>query len=118
LLAGRGHDHAFFKTKEDGDWFLIPHPEDKVVGLWLEAGQDGQWLYWSGIHKGCLHVERKPSLAATGPPVFHPAGGEFLAYGVDEGSLRRHRFPSSGGSDCSPERMRFRRAIPTRIQRS
>jgi hypothetical protein len=108
-----------FKAKEDGGWFLVPHPEGKVVGLWLGAGQDGQWLYWSGIEDGCLHVEKEPSLAATGPPVFHPAGGEFLADDVDEGSLRRHRFPSgevvgvlseadaysSGDTDEDPEEL-------------
>lgn len=83
-----------FEAEEDGDWFLVPHPEGGVVGLWLGAGQDGQWLYWCGIEDDGFYVEEEPALAGTGPPVFHPAGGEYLTDDLDDGLLRRHRFPS------------------------
>ena len=36
---------ADFEAEEEGDWMLVPHPEGEVVGTWIGAGQDGQWLY-------------------------------------------------------------------------
>jgi hypothetical protein len=65
-----------------------------VVGAWLGAGQDGQWLYWCGIEADRLYVEEDASLSSTGFPVFHPAGGEFLTDDLNEGMLMRKRFPS------------------------
>ncbi len=82
-----------FEAEEAGFWTLVPHPEGGVVGLWIGAGQDGQWLYWCAIDDGRLYVEEEPALAWTGPPVFHPAGGEFLTDSLEDGLLRRHRFP-------------------------
>lgn len=82
-----------FEAQDDGNWMLVPHPEGEVTGLWLGAGQDGQWLYWCGIDGGRLHVEEEPALAGTGPPVFHLSGGEFLTDSLQDGLLRRHRFP-------------------------
>lgn len=83
-----------FEAVEEGHWTLVAHPEGRVVGAWLGAGQDGQWLYWCGIEEGWLYVEEEPSLCYTGFPVFHPAGGEFLTDELSEGMFRRHRFPS------------------------
>jgi hypothetical protein len=83
-----------FEAEEDGYWTLAPHPEGEVVGLWVGAGQAGQWLYWSALTDERLYVEEEPALDGTGPPVFHPAGGEFLTDSLDDGLLRRHRFPS------------------------
>lgn len=82
-----------FEVEEDGCWSFLPHPESEVTGLWLGAGQDGQWLYWCAFRDDRLHVEEEPALAWVGPPVFHPAGGEFLTDSLEEGLLRRHRFP-------------------------
>ena len=82
-----------FEAEEDGYWTVVPHPEGEVAGLWVGAGQDGQWLYWCGIQDDWLYVEEEPALAWTGPPVFHPAGGEFLTDSLEDELFRRHRFP-------------------------
>ena len=88
---------ATFEADEEGDWTIAPHPEGRVVGAWLGAGQDGQWLYWCGIEDDWLYVEEEASFSGTGPPVFHPAGAEFLTDDLNEGILTRHRFPSGTG---------------------
>jgi hypothetical protein len=46
------------------------------------------------MEDGWLYVEEESALAGTGPPVFHPTGGEFLTDSLDDHLLRRHRFPS------------------------
>ena len=41
-----------------------------------------------------MYIEEEASLSGTGPPLFHPAGGEFLTDDLNDGMLRRHRFPN------------------------
>ncbi|MEG5046917.1 hypothetical protein [Microcoleus sp. B4-C1] len=73
-----------------------PHPENQILALWAAAGQDGQqvyWLYDDGIK---IHAVEVACLADTSPPVFHPAGSEFLVLDDSERELSRFSFP-----DCN-----------------
>jgi len=73
-----------------------PHPENQILALWAAAGQDGQqvyWLYDDGIK---IHAVEVACLADTTPPVFHPAGSEFLVLDDSERELSRFSFP-----DCN-----------------
>ncbi|MEG4807064.1 hypothetical protein QUA82_04450 [Microcoleus sp. F8-D3] len=73
-----------------------PHPENQILALWAAAGQDGQqvyWLYDDGIK---IHAVEVACLADTTPPVFHPAGSEFLVLDDSNRELSRFSFP-----DCN-----------------
>ncbi len=73
-----------------------PHPENQILAIWAAAGQDGQqvyWLYDDGIK---IHAVEVACLADTTPPVFHPAGSEFLVLDDSNRELSRLSFP-----DCN-----------------
>src|SRR5262245_54151133 len=75
-------------------FFLYEHPEKQALAIWAGAGQDGQWMYWVYDNGKELHVFQVPQLTFTGPPSFHPAGGEFLiVQGDGNEELRRYTFP-------------------------
>jgi hypothetical protein len=80
---------------EPGGSRFVEHPSAEVIGVWIGAGQDGQWLHrvrWTGQE---LSIEAQPALERwTTPPVFDPSGREFLAMDTYQGSLLRYRYPS------------------------
>ncbi|MEG4273104.1 MULTISPECIES: hypothetical protein [unclassified Microcoleus] len=99
----------------DSSFSFHPHPENQILAMWVAAGQDGQqvyWLYDDGIK---IHAVEVACLADTTPPVFHPAGREFLVLDHSNRELSRFSFPdcnllgqcewpwpdSDDGFDCS-----------------
>jgi len=73
-----------------------PHPENQILAIWAAAGQDGQQIYWLYDDGIKIHAVEVACLADTTPPVFHPAGSEFLVLDDSERELSRFSFP-----DCN-----------------
>lgn len=73
-----------------------PHPENQILALWAASGQNGQQVYWLYDDGMIIHAVEIPFSHETGPPEFHPAGGEFLVLNSCERQLSRLSFP-----DCN-----------------
>ncbi|MEG4962295.1 MULTISPECIES: hypothetical protein [unclassified Microcoleus] len=73
-----------------------PHPENQILALYAAAGQHGQQIYWLYDDGMTIHVVKGPCLDETGPPEFHPAGGEFLVINNYDRQISRFSFP-----DCN-----------------
>lgn len=72
------------------------HPENQILALWASCGQNGQQIYWLYDDGIKIHAVEVACLADTTPPVFHPAGSEFLVLDDSERELSRFSFP-----DCN-----------------
>ncbi|MEG4348388.1 hypothetical protein QUA74_01425 [Microcoleus sp. LAD1_D3] len=75
---------------------FCPHPENQILALWAASGQNGQQIYWLYDDGVTIHGVEIPFPDVTGPPEFHPAGGEFLVLNSCERQLSRLSFP-----DCN-----------------
>jgi hypothetical protein len=84
---------ASFEPEDEGGFVLVPHPSGQVLGVWIGAGQDGQFLYWARLADGLLRVDAEAILAWTSPLMFHSSGREFLTTSWEDGLFRRHRYP-------------------------
>ncbi|MEG4309571.1 MULTISPECIES: hypothetical protein [unclassified Microcoleus] len=73
-----------------------PHPENQILALWAAAGQDGQQIYWLYDDGTEIHAVEVPCPDDTGPPEFHPAGGEFVVVHDCDRQISRFSFP-----DCN-----------------
>ncbi|MEG3932917.1 MULTISPECIES: hypothetical protein [unclassified Microcoleus] len=70
-----------------------PHPENQILALWAAAGQDGQQIYWLYDDGTEIHAVEVPCPDDTGPPEFHPAGGEFVVVHDCDRQISRFSFP-------------------------
>jgi hypothetical protein len=72
---------------------LFPTGRPEVMAFWLNAGQNGQQVYWISKGARALTCEPEPRLRDTTPPAFSPGGDEFLA-ADDERGVCRYTFPA------------------------
>ncbi|MEG4303067.1 hypothetical protein [Microcoleus sp. D3_18a_C4] len=70
-----------------------PHPENQILAIWAAAGQDGEQIYWLYDDGTEIHAVEVPCPDDTGPPEFHPAGGEFVVLHDCERQISRFSFP-------------------------
>lgn len=73
-----------------------PHPENQILALYAAAGQHGQQIYWLYDDGMKIHAVKVPCPDETGPPEFHPAGGEFVVINNYDRQISRFTFP-----DCN-----------------
>ena len=84
----------------DSHIYVFQAGQANATAIWLNAGQNGQQVYWVTKSADGLHCDEEPNVENSYWPVFSPAGDEFLVSTTYDG-LSRYRMPTRRwGKNC------------------